>query len=204
MKCPFDGTELFPYYKGRVNSWKCSSCSRWFVGKRVRMKEDGAPTVIGAKTGREKMTCLSKSYGGQKEGDETMSWEEKVAGKVNFNQVGKELIGRITEVKPVKMPNAVINSYTMVTEDGETVSFLGTTVLDRLIGNELSSLVKIEYLGIVPTGGGRKLKNFRVQVWREPPKEEKEVEGLSEGLLTETALGQSPDRGDLPSQAYLF
>lgn len=96
-----------------------------------------------------------------------MGWKEKVSGKISFDEVGMVVKGKITDVKLQQMMTGEVNSYTLVTEEGETMNFLGTTVLDRLIGHEEGSLVKIEYLGTTKTGSGRPLKNFKVEIWEE-------------------------------------
>lgn len=96
-----------------------------------------------------------------------MAWKEKVAGKVTFDEVGMEVVGKITDIKPQKMATGEVNSYTLLTAEGETLSLLGTTVLDRLIGHELNSLVRITYLGKTKTGAGREMKNFKIEVWEE-------------------------------------
>jgi len=103
-------------------------------------------------------------------------WKEKVSGKISFDEVGQVVTGRITEIKVQQMLTGEVNSYALVTDEGETMSFLGTTVLDRLLGHELDSLVKIEYQGTTKTGSGRPLKNFKVEVWEDeelPPEDKK-------------------------------
>jgi hypothetical protein len=159
VKCFYDGAELFPNYKGRRDSWKCPVCKRWFVGKETDWK--WKETELAREVSKQKVGKISE------ERRTEHVWEEKVAGKINFDKVGMEVLGRITDITQVQMPNAKVNSYTMVLDSGETVSFLGTTVLDRLVGHELNSLVKIKYLGLVKTGGARNLKTFQVHIWRD-------------------------------------
>lgn len=122
--------------------------------------------------GRESGTQVETNN--RKETKENM-WNEKVSGKINFDEVGQELVGTITEVTSVQMQGGKVNSYTMVTEEGETINFLGTTVLDRLIGHELQSMVKIKYLGITKTASQRNLKNFQVHIWEEDKVEPKKA-----------------------------
>lgn len=175
MKCRFCGEELFPNYKGRLNNWKCPGCSRWLIGREIKeaipVRESGARVEKNIKKEAKSNMVEPKEKLKVEDG-----WEEKVAGRISFDKVGMEIVGRITDIMPTQMPNAVVNSYTMVTDDGETMGFLGTTVLDRLIGHELNSLVKIKYLGVQKTGGGRNLKTFQVFV----RKEEKEAEEPTE------------------------
>ena len=171
MKCPVCGSELFPNYKARTNNWKCPNCKRWFIsGKsekiaRTKKREKGKARKE-ALPGRESGNTGRRNK--RKECNENMAWKEKVAGKISFEEVGQEIIGKITDIKDQPMPGGTsVNAYTMVTEEGELINFLGTTVLDRLIGHEEGSLVKIRYLGMTKTGSNRNLKNFHVEIWEE-------------------------------------
>lgn len=158
MKCRFCGEELFPNYKGRPNNWKCPKCSRWLIGRETRR----------TKPARKSGSVVENRN--EKEALDKMGWEEKSAGKVTFDKVNQELVGRITEIKPTELG---VNSFTLVdASDGELKSFLGTTVLDRVLANELNSVVKIVYLGTARTGRGFNVKQFRVLIWKEEEGEE--------------------------------
>jgi hypothetical protein len=93
-----------------------------------------------------------------------MSWDEKISGKISFEKEGMEVVGKVTDIKSTDLG---VNSYSLTDEDGDLVSFLGTTVLDRLLSTELNSLVKIIYTGEVRTGRGFKVKQFRVFIWKD-------------------------------------
>lgn len=102
-----------------------------------------------------------------------MGWEEKTPEKVTFDKEGMELIGRIVSITPTELK---VNSYKLVEEEGRIKSFLGTTVLDGVLSNELGSLVKIVYMGSSKTGSGFQVKNFRVFVDRDASEEPIEPE----------------------------
>jgi hypothetical protein len=48
--------------------------------------------------------------------------------------------------------------------EGECVTFLGTTILDKFLSTEVGNLVKIEYMGEDKTRSSRTIKMFRVFV----------------------------------------
>lgn len=96
-------------------------------------------------------------------------WEEKTPEKITFDTPGMEVIGRITDIKPTELK---VNSYTLLNDEGDLVSFLGTTVLDRVLSTELNSRVKIVYTGEARTGRGYKVKQFRIFTWKEGAIEE--------------------------------
>lgn len=93
-----------------------------------------------------------------------MGWEKKSAEKINFEEEGMITEGRVISIQP---SNLGVNSYTLSCEGGVLVSFLGTTVLDRLLSDELGNVVKIKYLGDMKTSRGFRVKQFEVFVWRE-------------------------------------
>ena len=45
------------------------------------------------------------------------------------------------------------------------VSFLGTTVLDKLLGEQLGEIVSVTYKGDQKSSGGFNVKQFDVQIW---------------------------------------
>lgn len=114
----------------------------------------------------------------KKEAITKMGWDEKTPIKVNFTEKDQELIGKIIAISPTELG---VNSYTLEGEGGEIYSFLGTAVLDKVLSDELNSLVKIQYLGEDKTSKGFKVKLFRTYVWREDKEAEEEVPGESAG-----------------------
>jgi len=101
-----------------------------------------------------------------------MSWEKKNPEKITFDATmkDKELIGRITNIGRAGRLN--VNTYVMVTADDKLVTFLGNTVLDKVLSDEAGSLVKIVYTGDMPTSGGFKVKQFDVFVDHEAAPDE--------------------------------
>lgn len=169
MKCRFCGEELFPNYKGRPNNWKCPGCSRWLIGKEIKeaipVRESGARVEKNIKKEAKFNMDKRKEAGG--------GWEETTPIKVNFEKKGQELIGRITSISDTELG---VKSYALQGEDNVMYSFLGTSVLDKVLSDELGSLVKIQYLGDDKTSKGFKVKLFKTFVWRE----EKEAEEVPE------------------------
>jgi hypothetical protein len=96
-----------------------------------------------------------------------MGWKEKTPTKITFDEsmLDQELVGKVTTVGRAGRLN--VNTYTMLTEEGDLISFLGNTVLDKVLSDELGSLVSIKYTGDVKTSGGFKVKQFEVKVWEE-------------------------------------
>lgn len=152
--CPFCGGDLFPGYKGRENSYKCVKCHRWVVGE---LKKEESAGLKNSTVGRG---IIKKEEKGMSNGE----WEEKVAGKVTFDKEGMEIIGRITDIKDTELG---VKSYSLLDDEGNLLSFLGTTVLDRCLSTELNSRVRIIYTGQVRTGRGFQVKQFRIFTWKE-------------------------------------
>ena len=92
-----------------------------------------------------------------------MPWVKKETNRITFD-TPKVVTGTIISVEPTRFD---VNGYKIQLKDGSVMSFLGTAVLDQLIGNEEGNLVKIEYLGEERLDQGRRLKRFNVEVWRE-------------------------------------
>ena len=105
-----------------------------------------------------------------------MSWKTKSPRKITFDGAmeGQELIGKLDAVG--QAGSLDVHSYTMTTEDGEIVSFLGNTVLDQVLGDEEGSLVKIKYLGTAKSRAGFDVKQFEVAVHDDDGQEDAEVE----------------------------
>lgn len=96
-----------------------------------------------------------------------MGWEEKTAEKITFDHtlLNKEVVGKIISVGSAG--RLEVNTYTLEQSDGKLITFLGTTVLDKILNDEEGSLVKIVYTGDVKTTGGFSVKQFKVYVWEE-------------------------------------
>jgi len=94
-----------------------------------------------------------------------VAFKEKLAEKISFNEKGQILVGILKAMSQNETLHC--NQYVLQpldTPDGECVTFLGTTVLDKFLSTEIGNLVKIEYLGEDKTRGGRRIKMFRVFV----------------------------------------
>jgi hypothetical protein len=92
-----------------------------------------------------------------------MGFKEKLAEKISFDVVGMVVVGKLVSMSHNETLNC--NMYVLQpldTPEGETVTFLGTTVLDKFLSTEIGNLVKIEYTGTDKTRGGRTIKMFRV------------------------------------------
>ncbi len=74
------------------------------------------------------------------------------------------VVGKIIDVRSTKFD---VMAYDLELDGGEIVSFLGTTILDMLIANELGSHVQITYLGESKLEQGRRLKQFKVAIWED-------------------------------------
>jgi hypothetical protein len=106
-----------------------------------------------------------------------MGWEKKSAEKIEFSEKGMVVEGRLLGLQ--RLERLGINSYTMsvVDENGEDslIAFLGTTVLDRLLPDEIGNLVRLTYTGEQKTSAGYKVKQFEVEVYREEEPAEVEI-----------------------------
>lgn len=104
-----------------------------------------------------------KKYFG-KRSTKTMGWKQKNPVKIEFSEEGMVVEGKIVAVQHLE--SLKVNSYTLESADGSgLVTFLGNTVLDKTINDELDSVVRIEYLGEEKTSGGFKVKQFNVNIW---------------------------------------
>jgi len=107
-----------------------------------------------------------------------MGFKEKLAEKISFNVVGMVVVGKLVSMTHNETLNC--NMYVLQpldTPDGETVTFLGTTVLDKFLSTEIGNVVKIEYTGTDKTRGGRTIKMFRV--WSDDGQGPDETEELA-------------------------
>ena len=98
-----------------------------------------------------------------------MSFTEKSGKQVKFETPGDVLEGVITGRNPsgiIGGDGDAVYQYTMeLPGDGGNVTFLGTVQLERLLADEVGSLVRIEYIAEVSTHtAGRRVKQFRVFV----------------------------------------
>ena len=112
-----------------------------------------------------------------------MSFKEKLAEKISFAEKGMIVVGKLVAMS--HNDTLSCNQYTLQpldTPDGECVTFLGTTVLDKFLASEIGSLVKIEYLGEDKTRSGRRIKMFRVFV--DDGSGDVEAEALAEQTTT--------------------
>lgn len=92
-----------------------------------------------------------------------MAYKEKVSDKVTFDEEGMILEGVLKGCSHLDALNCKQWSIQLTGSPEESVTtFLGTTVLDRLLEGEVGNLVKIEYTGEGKTRQGRKIKQFRV------------------------------------------
>jgi len=111
--------------------------------------------------------------------EQKMGWKQKSAEKINFGATGSEvgrkieegeaLTCRITAVEPITMSGKETHNYTAEEEGGNLITFLGTASLDRLLKDEVGSLVKITYVGDVKSSGGFNVKQFEGDVWEDDP-----------------------------------
>ena len=101
-----------------------------------------------------------------------MGWKEKTAEKISFSDKGMVITGKIVSVGDAG--RLEVKTYTMDTDDG-LITFLGNTVLDKVLPDELGQLVRIEYLGDQKSSGGYNVKQFKVEVWSDDESEDEPV-----------------------------
>lgn len=102
-----------------------------------------------------------------------MGWKEKTPRKLSFGvdvKEGQTLEGTIESCQPAG--SLEVNTYTMSTtatadKPGELISFLGNTMLDKVLPGELGNLVRIKYLGKVQTSSHFQVMQFKVDVWND-------------------------------------
>jgi hypothetical protein len=101
-----------------------------------------------------------------------MGWTEKTPRKLSFDvdvKKGETIEGVIASCTDAG--SLGVKSYTMTTAgtkenpDGELISFLGNTVLDKVLPSEVGSLVRIQYLGKVGTASHFQVMQFKVSVY---------------------------------------
>jgi hypothetical protein len=112
-----------------------------------------------------------------------MAFKEKTPTKITFDEsmLNTPITGKIASVG--RAGRLEVNTYTMLTENNEIISFLGNTVLDKVLADELDSLVRITYTGEVKSSGGFKVKQFKVEVWED---NEPETETVLEPTTEQT------------------
>lgn len=119
-----------------------------------------------------------------------MGWKEKTPKKVTFGEdikIGQSLTGRIDSCTDAG--SLGVKGYTMTTEDGEFISFLGNTILDKVLPNEVGNLVKLTYKGRMKTSNGFTVMQFDVAVWEEDSQEQdanKEAQQVAEASTKTT------------------
>ena len=102
-----------------------------------------------------------------------MSWKEKTPRKLSFGTDIKEGDAIVGTIESCQKAGALdVNTYTIATQaegdkPSELIGFLGNTMLDKVLPNEIGNLVRIKYLGKVRTAAKREVMQFRVDVWED-------------------------------------
>lgn len=96
-----------------------------------------------------------------------MGYKEKTGTMITFDTDGMIIEGTLVEILPSGFVNdngVSVISYLVLQKNGKLVQFLGTTMLERLLSDELNSKVRITYLGEAKSSKGRTFKNFKIEV----------------------------------------
>lgn len=103
-----------------------------------------------------------------------MGFKDITPTKHTFDKKGEVLTGRILSVGRAEALD--VNTYSMLCEDGKgnetPISFLGTTVLDKVLGDKEGQIVRLTYLGEEMSASKRKVKQFKIEVYEADPEPE--------------------------------
>jgi hypothetical protein len=99
-------------------------------------------------------------------GDEmAKAWVEKSQnGRINFTEVGQELVGRLKSIDEVDLFDRKVKQATILTCEGPKNILLTTLLQNLLDGVSLNTEIKIRYEGEGKTKKGRKVKLFNLWV----------------------------------------
>jgi len=118
-----------------------------------------------------------------------MGYKEKISEKVTFNEVGMILEGKLLGKVHLDALNCEQWQMQLLGSPEESVTtFLGTTILDRLLDGEIGNMVKIEYTGDAKTRSSRNIKQFKV--WADDGQQD---DGDAAAKLAE-ATTKTPDK----------
>lgn len=107
-------------------------------------------------------------------------WRKVTAEKITFDTEGMVVEGVLISVQDTELG---VKSYVVATDGDEpNVTFLGTHILDKHIGDLKGRRVQIVYKGEVKTSRGFNVKDFDINVWDSDSDEDKAPEaGQQEG-----------------------
>lgn len=96
---------------------------------------------------------------------EDEGWEESTSGDFfTFEKEGDTVEGRLVAIETVEFEGREVPRYVLDGDNGK-VAFLGSTILDRLIGDiVLGTVLRVRYEGPLRSRKGRQVKDFRLWV----------------------------------------
>ena len=98
--------------------------------------------------------------------------EQSQDGRINFTEVGQEVIGRLKSIDDITIFDRRAKRATVVTKEG-VKTFLLTTQLENLInGVPVGTIIKVRYIGERKTQRGARMKVFKLWTLEEEKKPE--------------------------------